>query len=280
MPIDDVDRAGFHRADELGRAQRRPDRVGRDDRGARFREQLGDLIGDPLDARAAGDEAVLLAAFGAGLGRRHHMAAMMAGEPVHQPVLDHPGGAVGALEAVAAVAAQGQRREAAAVEEQQRLLAALEVRFELIDERRRKPASARRRILRQVDRADLGQARSGEALRQAHFAIAADLDHVPALDRRRRRRQDHRNILELARITAVSRAWYWTPSSCLKLGSCASSTTISPRFGIGEEQGRARADRDLRFAACDAAPVRAAAATSAGPNATRRERSRSAPRSA
>ena len=30
------------------------------------------------------------------------MAAMMAGEPVEQPVLDHPCGAVGALEAVAA----------------------------------------------------------------------------------------------------------------------------------------------------------------------------------
>ena len=66
-----------------------------------------------------------LAAFGAGRGRRHDMAAMVAGQAVHQPVLDHPGGAIGALEAVAAGAAQGQRRKAAAVEEQQALLAAL-----------------------------------------------------------------------------------------------------------------------------------------------------------
>jgi primosomal protein N' (replication factor Y) len=51
------------------------------------------------------------------------MAAMVAGEAVHQPVLDHPRGAIGALEAMPAVAAQGQRRAAAAVEEQQRLLA-------------------------------------------------------------------------------------------------------------------------------------------------------------
>ena len=126
---DDVDLAGLHRRDELGGALRRPDGVGGDDRGARFGKQLGDLVGDALDAGAAGDEAVLLAAFGAGLGRRHDMAAMVAGEAVHQPVLDHPRGAIGALEAVAAVAAQGQRREAAAVEEQQRLLAALEVGF-------------------------------------------------------------------------------------------------------------------------------------------------------
>ena len=48
----DVDRAGLHRADELGRAQRRPDGVGGDDRRPRFGEQLGDLVGDALDARA------------------------------------------------------------------------------------------------------------------------------------------------------------------------------------------------------------------------------------
>ena len=128
---DDVDRARFHRADELGGPERRPDGVRGDDRRPRIREQLGDLVGDPLDARPAGDQAVFLAAFGAGLGRRHDVAAMVAGQPVHQPVLDHPGGAVRALEAMAAMAAQGQRRKAAAVEEQERLLAAVEIGFEL-----------------------------------------------------------------------------------------------------------------------------------------------------
>ena len=47
------------------------------------------------------------------------MAAMMAGEAVGQPVFDHPRGAIGALEAVTAGAAQRQRGKAAAVEEQQ-----------------------------------------------------------------------------------------------------------------------------------------------------------------
>ena len=43
----------------------------------------------------------------------------------------------------------------------------------------------------------------------------------------------------LPRITATSRAWYWTPSSCLKLVSCASSTTISP----SRSNGRNSAER-------------------------------------
>ena len=259
----------------------RPDGVGGDDRGARVGEQLGDLVGDALDAGPAGDEAVLLAAFGAGLGRRHDMAAMVAGEAVHQAVLDHPGGAVGALEAVAAVAAQGQRREAAAVEEQQRLLAALEVRLNLADQVRREPAAARRRVLGQVER------RGSRAWSRRRSAAAATLrgsgrsrpyacSRSPASPRTRITGMSS----NLARITAMSRAWYWTPSSCLKLGSCASSTTIRPRLGIGQEQRRARADDDPRLAAGDPAPGAAPLRLSAGPNARRPGRSRSAPRSA
>ena len=64
---DDVDLARLHPGDELGRLGRRPDRVGGDDRGARLGKQRGDLVGDPLDAGAAGDQAVLLLAFGAGV---------------------------------------------------------------------------------------------------------------------------------------------------------------------------------------------------------------------
>src|SRR3546814_7848521 len=65
----------------------------------------------------------------------------MAGEPVDEPMLDHPCGAVRALDAVAAGAAQGQRREAAAVEEQQALLALAEPVGERVDQRRRQPRS-------------------------------------------------------------------------------------------------------------------------------------------
>ncbi len=104
-----------------------------------------------------GDEAVRLLAFGAGVGRGHHMAAMMAGEAMDEPVLDHPGRAVRALETVPAMAAKGERRIAAPVEEEQGLLAFLERLGERGDQLRRQPASARRRLRDEVDRRDLGQ---------------------------------------------------------------------------------------------------------------------------
>src|SRR3546814_9018168 len=66
----------------------------------------------------------LFRSFGARARHRLDMPAMVAGKPPRQPVLDHPRGAIGALEAVPAGAAQGQRRIAATVEEQQHLLAA------------------------------------------------------------------------------------------------------------------------------------------------------------
>lgn len=79
------------------------------------------------------------------------MAAMMAREPMHQSMLNHPGRAVGALEAMAAVAAEGQRREAATVEEQERLLPALEICFELIHELRRQPPPTRWGVLGKIN---------------------------------------------------------------------------------------------------------------------------------
>ena len=45
--------------------------------------------------------------------------------------------------------------------------------------------------------------------------------------------------LSRARTTAMSRAWYVTPSSCLNAVSCSSSTTIRPKSG----NGRNRAER-------------------------------------
>ena len=73
---------------------------------ARFRQALCHLVGNPLHPGAAGDEAVLILAFGAEPRRRHHMAAMVAGEPARQSMLDQPAGAVGAFDARAAGAAE------------------------------------------------------------------------------------------------------------------------------------------------------------------------------
>src|SRR3954454_4182191 len=115
---DDVDCSSFHRANELGGTERRPNGVGRHDCRARLREQLGDLVGNALDAGPACDKAVRLPALGTNLGGRHHMTAMMACKAVHQPVLDHPCGAVRAVEPVSAVPAQGERGEASTIKKQ------------------------------------------------------------------------------------------------------------------------------------------------------------------
>ena len=102
----DVEFARFHRPDEFRGPRRRPDGVAGHDRCASPRKEVRDLVGNPLDPWAASDEAVLLAALGAKLGRRHDVAAMVAGKPLHQPMFDHPGRTVRTLKAVTAGSAQ------------------------------------------------------------------------------------------------------------------------------------------------------------------------------
>src|SRR3546814_8199111 len=99
---DDIDQPALDIVDEFGGFRGRPQGVRSDDRDARLGKAQRDLVGDALDARTAGDEAILILALEAEARRRHHMAAMMAGEAVDEAVLDHPCGAVRALDAVAA----------------------------------------------------------------------------------------------------------------------------------------------------------------------------------
>ena len=89
---------------------------------------------------------------------------MVAEEHAAEAVLDQPGRAVGALEAVAAGAAERQRRVAAAVEEEERLLPLGDRLGDRRDQRRRQQAAALGRVLPQVDRGDLGQRRLGVAV--------------------------------------------------------------------------------------------------------------------
>ena len=92
----------------------------------RLGKMLLDLLGDALDAGAAGGEVIEGAAFRAGLRRALGIAAVMALDLAAETVLDQPARALRALEAVAADPAERQRRIAAAVEEEQRLFAALD----------------------------------------------------------------------------------------------------------------------------------------------------------
>ena len=99
-----------------------------------------------------------------GVGMR--IAAMVALQPPAQPVRDQPGRAVRAGEPVAAGAAQGERRVAAAVQEQQRLGASREIAGQRLAQRRRQEAAARRPLAAQVDQPDLGHRRTAMARRQ------------------------------------------------------------------------------------------------------------------
>src|SRR5262245_10855751 len=101
---------------------------------------------------------MLGAAFGTFLGNRHEGPAMMAFEPAPESVLDEPGRAVRALEAEAAFAAERDRRIAAAIKKQERLLATCKRFGEGIDQDRREPAPALGRIVPHVDGGELRQA--------------------------------------------------------------------------------------------------------------------------
>ena len=104
-------------------SQRPVHRVARGDGDARLRKQRGEFLRHALHAGAAGDQAAFGAALRAFGRRRGFIAALMTGKPLAIAMLDQPGRTVAARHLVAAGFAQRQRRIAAAVEEQHRLLA-------------------------------------------------------------------------------------------------------------------------------------------------------------
>ena len=88
---------------------------------------------------------------------------MVADQPLPEAVIDQPGVANGAGEAMAAGAAQGQRCVAAPIEEQQRLFAPLDGDADLPGEMRRDEAAALWRGAAQVDRLDVRHMLAAEA---------------------------------------------------------------------------------------------------------------------
>src|SRR5690606_14347024 len=123
---DDVDQSALDIGHKLCSLGGRPERVRRDDRGARLGKAQRHLVGDALDPGAAGDQTVLVLTLGTQPRGRHHMSAVVAGEAVNEAMLDHPGGAVRALDAVPAGPAKCERRKAAAIEKQEALFALVE----------------------------------------------------------------------------------------------------------------------------------------------------------
>src|ERR1700722_8831297 len=93
---------------------------------------------------------------------------MMADQTLAKAMIDQPGVAEGAGKTMPAGPAQGQRRVAAAIEEQQRLLAPLDRDLDLSGEPRRNEAAAGRRFAAQIDRLDMRHVLAAEPRRQHH----------------------------------------------------------------------------------------------------------------
>ena len=219
-----------------------------------------------------------LVAVRAELRPRLDVAAMMADERRAEAVLDQPCGAIGTFEAMAAGAAQRQRRIAAPVEEQERLLAAAPRLFDAGDRARRQPSPARRALALKIDRRDVGQRRLAEARGEREPAIASGLGVEPRLERRRGGGEHDRRLLEpRAHDRHVARV---VDDAVLLLVGAVVLLVDDDEAEVGErqEQSRTRADDDPRFAASPPRPRRARAGARSAPSAIRPAARRSGPR--
>ncbi len=211
-------------------------------------KKRGRLLLKALDTGTAGDERIGSLAFRARRRPRREEAAVMAHQLALETVIDQPCIAIGAGEAKSAGAAQGERRIAAAVEEQQRLLPAFQRDLDRPGQSRRDEAAARRALAGEIDRLDAGHVLAAEPLRQLQAAIApAPRIHL-GLDRRRRRRQHHRKpgdvaahhrhvagVIVHAVFLLVDRVMFFIDDD-------------QAEIGVGQEQRRAGADDDADLA--------------------------------
>ena len=184
----------------------------------------------------------------------------MADQPLAEAMIDQPGIADGAGEAMTAGTAQGQRRIAAAIEEQQRLLAPFDGVTDMLGENGRNEAAARRRLAAQIDRLDLRHVLAAEARRQ-HDALIAALARIDlGLDRRRRGGQHDRNFGDM-RAHHRHVAGVIMRAVILLVGLVVLLIDDNEtEIGVRQKQRRARADHDRRFARRNRRPVARAGA--------------------
>ena len=250
----DVDAAFLDVAELLAHALERGDEVARQHQDAPVGKQRVRLLLEPLHARAAGDERLRRMAFRAGGRWRRGEAAVMADELALEAVVDQPRVAVRAVEAEAAGAAERERRVAAAIEKQQRLLTALQRGLHDAGKPRRDEAPARRAFALQVDRLDRGLVLPAEALREREPPVAAAPRVHHRLDRRRRRGEHDRNVRDacahhrhVARVV-VHAVFLLVDGVVLLIDHDQAEVRV------GQEQRRARADHHVHLARRDRVP--------------------------
>ncbi len=195
---DDVARTISDGVEFVAQSRRAAGKIRRQDQRLRLRPERRDFFREALDTGAARRQRIDIVAFGAMLRHTLDMAALMADEGAAEAVLDEPGCAIRTLEAMPAGAAERQRRIAAPVEKEQRLLAGGKRLADGGGQRRRKPFSARRRHAPQIDRFDRRQFGAAETRGEPQVFVAALLGIDARFDRRRRRSEDHRGLVDLA----------------------------------------------------------------------------------
>jgi hypothetical protein len=169
---DDVETAVRHLVEFLPQTLHRLDQIAGQDDAARLRKQRRHFFLQAFHARPDRREGIRCLAFRAGRRQRLGEAAMMADQPPPEPVIHQPGVAIRTIQPVAAFAAQRQRRIAAAIEKQQRLLAALDRGLHRFGEPWCDEAPARRALARHVDGFNMRHLLAAETLRQRQPPVA------------------------------------------------------------------------------------------------------------
>jgi hypothetical protein len=124
------------------------------------------------------------------------MAAVMAQQDAPEPVFHQRGRAIGAFDTVTASAAQGQRRIAAAVEEEQRLLPIRQGGFDGRSQRLGDPSAGFGRCFAHVDDIDFRQTGPSDPVAQNDAPIPSPVDIDQGFKRWRRRGEDDRESAE------------------------------------------------------------------------------------
>ena len=174
---DDVEAALRHVVQFLAQALHRGDQIAGQHKEPRLRKQRAHFFFQALDARPDGGERIRRLAVRARGRMRRGEAAVMTNKLPAEAVIDQPGVAMRAGEAIAAGAAERQRRVAAAIKEEQRLLAPLDRSLYRTGQRRGNEAAGRRPLATQVDRLDRRHELTAEALGQRQPPVAPAAAH-------------------------------------------------------------------------------------------------------
>src|SRR3954466_12408903 len=212
------------------------------------------LFLEPLHAGPAGYKRVRRVALGAGGRWRGADGAVMRDKLALETVVDQPRVALRALQTKSARAAKRKRRIAAAVEKQERLIAALQRGLHDAGKPRRDEAAARRTFALQINRLDRRLRLPAEALGQGELPVASApcVDH--RLDGGRRGREHDRDVGDArAHHRHVARVIVYAVFLLVD-GIVFFIDDDQAEVGVRQEQRRARADQDIHLAGRDRIP--------------------------